>query len=148
MVRSEVSRIVQKIQKLNPQDVSAQCLNILTDIDSTLMHTITKTGSVDACATEDHVTSLLEVLDAQFEKWGWDMYMSKLYLEIRSDLTVLEMLVGIGQLSIKTLLYERQVLVSELRKANRNHGFFKSELTRTNAQLKTVQHRACCDGPA
>ena len=62
--------------------------------------------------------------------------MTDLYFEIRSDLTVLEALVGVGEMSVKTLLYERSMLVSQVRKLTMNEGCLQLQVDQTQSQLR------------
>lgn len=77
-------------------------------------------------------------LDSNSQNWSWDSRMNDLYFDMRSDLTVLEALVGVGEISVKTLLYERSMLVLQVRKMTRNEGSLELQVAQTRSKLRDL----------
>lgn len=129
------SRIQANVNKLLPDDVSQQCVASL----STLKHKLSRYDRRDSVlsSTRESMTEIADVrdvLDARSPGWGWDAHMTELYMDVRSDLTVLETLVGVGRLSVATLLHDRSMLISRLRKLNRDLGSAELALREVKSQ--------------
>lgn len=71
---------------------------------------------------------------------SWDSHMNDIYLDVRSDLTVLDTLVGVGEISVKTLLQERSMLISQLRKLMRNQGALEWQLSQIGSKLRDTKN--------
>lgn len=67
--------------------------------------------------------------------------MTDLYFDIRSDLTVLEALVGAGEISVKTLVYEKVMLIAQLRKVIRNEGALELQVSHIHSELRRWKTR-------
>ncbi|KAK2813473.1 hypothetical protein Q5P01_000842 [Channa striata] len=75
-------------------------------------------------------------LDAASSRlWSWDSGMNDLYFDLRSDLAILETLIGVGEISVKSLLYDRSVLVSQLRKIILNENTLELRLSHARSKL-------------
>lgn len=134
--RAYVCRVSAKVNTIIPSTVGQACVRALTNLDSLL-------GMVPPQKIEKHKTLMSSeidfvrnTLDQSSGEWSWDFSMSDLYFDIRSDLAVLEALVDVGCVSVKTLLQERAMLVSKIRIMNRTQGFLELKLSNERSKLK------------
>lgn len=130
-----MARILDKVESINPRAVGEACSRSLKNIDINLSSAPTdfdKRKGVVGAAIED----IRSRLDNCSRKWSWDSYMNDLYFDIRSDLTVLEVLVGVGEISVKTLLHDRSMLVSHVRKLTRSEGSLELQVAQTRSKLR------------
>ncbi|TKS64981.1 hypothetical protein D9C73_027773 [Collichthys lucidus] len=133
--KAYVARMLNKVHSITPRAVGEACARALKNIDFNLS---------SAPADFDKRKRVLEAqmedirahLDRNSQKWSWDSCMNDLYFEIRSDLTVLEVLVGVGEISVKTLLYERFMLVSQVRRMTRNEGSLELQVAHARSKLR------------
>lgn len=133
--KAYVARILDKVGSITPHAVGEACAHALKKIDCNLSTTPTdfeKRKGVVIAAIED----IRDRLDKSSQIWNWDLYMNDLYFNTRSDLAVLESLVAVGEISVKTLLYERSILVSQVRRLTRNEGDLELQVTQTRAELR------------
>ena len=133
--KAYVARMLHKVGCVTPRLVGKACADALKIINTHLSSAPTdfdKRKRVVNTAIED----IRNRLDSTSQKWTWDAYMTDLYFDIRSDLTVLEALVGVGEMSVKTLLYERSMLVSQVRKLMMNEGCLQLQVGQTQSQLR------------
>lgn len=141
--RAYVARMLNKVISVTPGAVGEACACALKTIDLNLSSAPTnfdkRKGVIDA-AIED----VRARLDASSQKWSWDSHMNDLYFDVRSDLTVLEAIVGVGELSVKTLLYERSMLVSQVRKMVRNEGSLELQVAQARSKLREATTRCQC----
>lgn len=137
--RAYVSRMVPKVTRLMPGSLGLHCVKMLENVDYKLTCIDNPTRKEDL---EYDIASIRDRLDGDSKLWGWDSHMTDLYLEIRSDLTILETLIGVGRLSIKTLLHERFILVSQLRGIVRTKGSLELTLAKTTSKLRDSERRA------
>lgn len=74
--------------------------------------------------------------------------MTDLYYEIRSDLAVLETLICVGDISVKSLLYESSLLITCLRKHVRDKGslqlWLRDTLKRNSSSNGIVTKPSLC----
>lgn len=133
--KAYVARMLHKVGYVTPRVVGKACADALKIININLSSAPTdfdKRKGVINAAIED----IRNQLDCTLQKCTWDAHMTDLYFEIRSDLTVLEALVGVGEMSVKTLLYERSMLVSQVRKLTMNEGCLQLQVDQTQSQLR------------
>lgn len=133
--RAYIHRMVSRSRRLTPRLVADYCSDKLKDLECKLSR-VPRDLSVHKEDVESVIDNVRERLDQESKRWTSDSHMSDLYLDIRSDLTVLHTLVGVGGLSVKTLLHERHLLVSQLRKLVRNQGSIELQLRDSRAQLR------------
>ena len=138
--RAYVTRIIEKVASVTPRAVGEACAHALKNIDFYL--------SLAPRDFERHkdvvdvaIDKIRSRLDSNSQKWSWDSCMNDLYFDIRNDLTMLESLVGVGELSVKTLLYERAMLVSQVRKMAMNHGSLELQMAQTRSKLRESMSR-------
>lgn len=136
--KAYVARMLNKVSSLSPRSVGDACAQVLKNIDYKLSDTA-KHSHKDL--VEAAIRDIRDRLDRESQKWSWDSHMNDLYFDIRCDLTVLDTLVGIGSVSVKTLLHERFLLVSQLRKLNRKQGSIESELIQIRSRLRESENR-------
>lgn len=138
--KAYVARMLDKVGSITPRAVGEACARVLKNIDFNLSSAPTdfdkRKGVIDA-AIED----IRSHLDSSSQKWSWDSCMNDLYFDIRSDLTVLEALVGVGEISVKTLLYDRSMLVLQVRKMTRNEGSLELQVAQTRSKLSELATR-------
>ena len=139
--KAYVARMLDKVGSITPVAVGEACTSALKKIDCNL-----SSAPVDFEKHKEVVDSVIEdirsCLDSGSQKWSWDSCMNDLYFDIRSDLTVLEALVGVGEISVKTLLYERSMLVSQVRNMTRNEGSLKLQVAQTRSKLRDSVSRS------
>ncbi|KAJ8009929.1 hypothetical protein DPEC_G00069260 [Dallia pectoralis] len=75
-------------------------------------------------------------LDSCLQNWSRDACLNDLHFAVRTDLTVLVALVGVGEISVKTLLYERSMLISQVRNMTRTEGSLELQVAQTRAKLR------------
>lgn len=141
--KAYVARMLDKVVSITPRLVGEACARALKTINSNLSYTptdFTKHKGVIDASIED----IRDRLDKSSQHWSWDSCMTDLYYDIRSDLTVLETLVGVGEISVKTLLYERSMLVSQVRKITRNEGSLELQIAQTRSKLRDSVIRCRC----
>lgn len=122
-----ICRIEEKLRGLSPDDMSHECSQRLCKLKRRLSHcTILKSDvsfskkpiTVHEPARE--IEEVRDILDTHSSRWCWDVHMTELYMDIRSDLTILATLIDVGRMAITTLLHDRSVLVSRLRSVTRD----------------------------
>ncbi|AWP09147.1 Hypothetical protein SMAX5B_016609 [Scophthalmus maximus] len=132
--KAYVARMLAKVDLLVPRSVGEACARVLRTLNANLSHVPVNFedrkrlffGSVE---------DVRDRLDAASSRmWSWDSSMDDLYYDLRSDLAVLETLIGVGEISVKSLLYDRSVLVS-LRKITRNESTLELRLTQMRSKL-------------
>jgi hypothetical protein len=127
--------MLHKVGSITPRGVGEACARALKNIDynlSTAPRDFEKRkGLVDAA-----IRDIRSRLDSSSATWSWDSCMTDLHFDIRCDLTVLEDLVGAGEISVKTLLYERSMLVSQVRKMIRNQGSLELQVGQVQSELR------------
>lgn len=130
-----IARTEAKLRGLGPADVRDECLCRLSALKRTLSYcNAQKTGfGNDDRAIE--IDEVRDILDAQSKRWCWDAHMTELYMDVRGDLTILATLVGMGRLAVTTLVHEREVLVSRLRRLTKDLG--SAELALREAKSQT-----------
>lgn len=128
--KAYVARMLDKVGSITPRAVGEACICALKNINFSLSLAPTdfdkRKGVIDA-AIED----IRSRLDTSSQKWSWDSCMNDLYFNIRSNLTVLETLVG-----VETLLYKRSMLISQVRKMTRNEGSLELQVAQTRSKLR------------
>lgn len=133
--KAYVARMLHKVGSITPRGVGEACARALKNIDynlSTAPRDFEKRkGLVDAA-----IRDIRSRLDSSSATWSWDSCMTDLHFDIRCDLTVLEDLVGAGEISVKTLLYERSMLVSQVRKMIRNQGSLELQVGQVQSELR------------
>ena len=129
--KAYVSRMLDKVGHVTPAAVAEACTRALKTIDRILSSAPANfeqhSGVVDTA-----IGDIRNCLDGSLTSWA----MNDLSFDIRSDLTVLEALVGVGNISVKTLLYERSMLVSQVRKMTRNAGSLELQVAQTRSELR------------
>lgn len=134
--RGYVGRMLVKAASLVPRSVADDCVRTLKKLDLELSRAKPRYSEIPDRALVGHVGSVRDFLDeAGSGVWSWDSRMNDAYFDIRSDLAVLESLIGIGDISVKSLLYERSLLVSQLRKLVRNEGSLELRLSKALGEL-------------
>lgn len=129
-----LARITDKVGSITPRTVSEACARALESIRMHLSYAPTdftkRKMFIQACVEEvrDH-------LDSNAREWSWDSHMNDVYLDVRCDLTILDTLVGLGEISVKTLLQERSMLTSQLRKFIRNQGALELQVQQLGSRL-------------
>lgn len=133
--KAYVARMLPKVGHITPRVVGEACARALKNIDYNLSKAPRdfdkRKGLVDAS-----IQDIRSRLDNSSAAWSWDSCMTDLHFDIRSDLTVLEDLVGVGEISVKTLLYERSMLVSQVRKMTRNQGSLELQVGQMQSELR------------
>lgn len=124
-----------------PDDVSYKCAASLKALKRRLSRCDCCDSFLGESATE--IEDVRSALDARAPRWGWETRMTELYMNVRSDLAVLETLVGVGQLSVTTLLHNRSMLVSRLRKLIRDLGSAELAVRKTKSQRGTGRDGPC-----
>lgn len=119
--RAYIQRVKFRLRGLAPRTLADSCSDKLNDLDDILTR-VPRDPTVSKGAASLLVETLRHKLDLESERCASDSHMTDLILDIRSDLTILDTLVGIGALSAKTLLHERHLLVCQLRKLHRTQG--------------------------
>lgn len=130
-----VARMLTKVASLVPRCVGEACARSLRTLSANISHAPQDFESRNRLLSNSLGDVRERLDDAGSKKWSWDSNMNDLYFDIRSDLAVLESLIGVGEISVKSLLYERSLLISQLRKLVRNEG--ASEL-RLNHALRAL----------
>lgn len=130
-----IARMEAKLCGLGPEGVRDECLLRLGVLKRKLSHcNAQKTGfGNDTRAVE--IDEVRDILDAHSKTWCWDDHMNELYMDVRCDLTVLATLVGVGRLAVTTLVHEREVLVSRLRRLTKDLG--SAELALRESKSRT-----------
>lgn len=133
--KAYIARMLNRLECITPRDIGEACTQSLREIHLKLSYApkdfFKFNQAVDA-AVEDIRTRL----DDGSRKCCWDAHMVDLYCEIRSDLTVLEALVGVGEISVKSLLQDRCILVSQIRKMTMNQGALELQIAQKCTQMK------------
>lgn len=133
--KAYLARMLHKVASITPRVVGEACARALKNIDYNLSSAPSdfekRKGLVDAA-----IQDIRSRLDSGSGTWSWDSCMNDLHFDIRSDLTVLEALVGAGEISVKTLLYERSMLVSQVRKMTRNQGSLELQVAHVQTELR------------
>ncbi|KAJ7983466.1 hypothetical protein DPEC_G00378140 [Dallia pectoralis] len=133
--KAYVARMLDKVASITPRTVGDACTRALKNIDFWLSSAPTdfakRKGVLDA-AIED----IRSRLDSCLQNWSRDACLNDLHFAVRSDLTVLEALVGVGEISVKTLLYERSMLISQVRNMTRTEGSLELQVAQTRAKLR------------
>nr|BBA49239.1 hypothetical protein [Oryzias latipes] len=134
--RAYVGRLLVKASSLVPRRVGDECARTLRMLDLELSRARPQSSEGRDRVLIGHVENVRERLDeAGSGMWSWDFHSNDAYFDIRSDLAVLESLIGIGDISVKSLLYERSLLISQLRKVVRNEGSLELSLSRARGEL-------------
>lgn len=138
--RAYVARILGKVASVTPRAVGEACARGLKNIDFYL-----SAAPKDFERHKDVVNVAMDDvrarLDSNSQTWSWDSRMNDLYFDIRSDLTTLECLIGVGEISVKTLLHERAMLVSQVRKMTTDHGSLELQMAQTRSKLRETMSR-------
>lgn len=138
--KAYIARILHKVSSITPRAVGDACTRALNNIAFHLSTTPTNFDKRKVVLNAE-IEDIRNRLDRSSRQWSWDSCLNDLYFDIRSDLTVLEALVGVGEISVKTLLYERSVLISQVRKLTRNQGFLELQVTETRSKLRDTVTR-------
>ena len=133
--RAYIARMLAKVGAITPRAVGEACARALKNVDFNLS-SAPKDFDKHKGAIEAELEDARSRLDTNSHKWSSDSRMTDLYLDIRSDLAVLEALTVVGELSVKTLLHERSMLVSQVRKLTRNQGSLELQAAQTRAKLR------------
>lgn len=111
--KAYLARIIDKVGSIMPRSVSEACTRALESIRTHLSYAPTDFAK-HKVFIQSWVDEVRDHLDSNARDWSWDSHMNDIYLDVRSDLTVLDTLVGVGEISVKTLLQERSMLISQL----------------------------------
>lgn len=133
--RAYVARMLAKADSLTPRSVGDACARALRSIDANLSHVPANFESRKRLLSGS-IEDVRDRLDAASSRlWSWDSGMNDLYFDLRSDLAILETLIGVGEISVKSLLYDRSVLVSQLRKIILNENTLELRLSHARSKL-------------
>ena len=133
--KAYIARMLAKVGTITPRAVGEACARALKKVDVNLSlapKAFDKHKGVIHAELED----MRGCLDRSSHKLSWDSHMTDLYFDIRSDLAVLEALTEVGEISVKTLLHERSMLVSQVRKLTRNQGSLELQVAQTRSKLR------------
>lgn len=119
--RAYIRRIQDRSKGLVPRSLADYCIDILKDLDDKLTR-VPRDPSICKEGGGLLLEKLQQRLDLEAKRCSSDSHMTDLFLDIRSDLTVLHTLIGVGVLSAKTLLHERHLLVCQMRRLFRTRG--------------------------
>ncbi|KAF0043666.1 hypothetical protein F2P81_005003 [Scophthalmus maximus] len=127
--------MLAKVDSLVPRSMGEACARALRTLNANLSHVPVNFEDRKRLLFGS-VEDVRDRLDAASSRmWSWDSSMNDLYYDLRSDLAVLETLISVGEISVKSLLYDRSVLVSQLRKITRNESTLELRLTQTRSKL-------------
>lgn len=136
--KAYLARMIDKMGSITPRSVSEACTRALKSIQTHLSYAPTDFTKRKAFI-QAWVDEVRDHLDSSARNWSWDSNMNDIYLDIRSDLTIVDTLVGLGEISVKTLLQERSMLISQLRKHTRNQGTLELQLTHIGSKLRDTK---------
>lgn len=119
--RAYIRRIIDRSKRLAPRSVADYCAEKLNALNLKLTR-VPRDQGVHKEDLEVLLEDMRQRLDLDAKQCASDSHMSDLYLDVRSDLAVLDTLVGVGSLSAKTLLHERHLLVCQIRKLVKTQG--------------------------
>ncbi|KAL4006905.1 insulin expression enhancer protein ISL-2 [Sarotherodon galilaeus] len=119
--RAYIRRIIVRSKRLAPRSVADYCAEKLNALNLKLAR-VPRDPGVHKEDLEVLLERMRQRLDLDARQCASDSHMSDLYLDVRSDLAVLDTLVGVGSLSAKTLLHERHLLVCQIRKLVKTQG--------------------------
>lgn len=135
--RAYLARMISKAAALAPRSVGEACVCDLKRVNAFLV----RIAPVAFERDKRRILALVEGVrvrldEASSDLWSWDSHSTDAYLDLRSDLTLLESLIGIGEISVKSLLHDRSVLVSQLRKLTRNENTLELSLARARSRSR------------
>ena len=137
LAQTFLSRMIHKAKSLSPRTFANACRDTMSKLSADL--TVVPTANFIAFKDriDRQVAQIRTLLDDNGTSgWQWDAFVTDLYLDIRSDLAVVETLVDVGELSAKTLLYERSMLVTKMKQLTLNEATLQTRLSATQADLR------------
>ena len=115
------ARMEGKIKLMVPRTIRDLCLADLRVVKPLLK------AVPPGCKLQEPVRAAvvsLEAIRSRLEmhapQWAADLQQTNLYLDILADLTLMSDLISLGEISIKSLVYERSMLVAIVRKLSRD----------------------------
>ena len=127
---SYAARMEEKMKVMVPRTIRDQCLADLRAIKPLLI--VVPMGYKLQVPVRDAMVSLETIrlrLENHAPHWASDLQQTNLYLDVLADLTLMSDLISLGEISIKSLVYERRMLVAVVRKLSRDVYSLGGELT-------------------
>ncbi|KAK7878297.1 hypothetical protein WMY93_031116 [Mugilogobius chulae] len=132
--KAYVNRMRTKMRALVQGGEREALLEALGDVESTLL-TVPHDFERRKTKFDRAMEAFRGLLDNVVGDCSTDAQTSNLYLDVRADLIVVNALVGVGEISIKTLLHERNVLVARVKTLTRNQGSLELKVAQKQRKL-------------
>ena len=116
-----VARMEEKMKLMVPRKIRDLCLADLMVIKPLLI--VVPSGCTLQVPVRDALVSLEAIrsrLQIHAPQWAADLQQTNLYLDVLADLTLMSDLISLGEISIKSLVYERRMLVAVVHKLSRD----------------------------
>ena len=115
------ARVEEKLQLMVPRRVRDPCI---ADLKAIRPHLITVPMGcklhVPVRNAVIHLEAIRSRLADHAPQWTADLQQTNLYLDVLADLTLMCDLISLGEISIKSLVYERRMLVAVVHKLSRD----------------------------